>query len=62
MPLIGLRIINNISTGGEYGFYYGSYGVGGGIQNSIVSNNTFTNTQRETVHIDLDKHSGNIYE
>lgn len=61
MPLAGETITNNISNGGEYGFYYGNYENGGGLQNSIVANNTFANAQKTAVHIDPDKHFGNIY-
>jgi parallel beta-helix repeat protein len=61
MPLTGIKITNNITYSGEYAFYYGNYGTGGGIQNSLVANNTFVYTQRETVHIDGDKHSGNVF-
>jgi parallel beta-helix repeat protein len=61
LPLTGIRITNNITYGGEYGFYYGNYGTGGGMQNAVVANNTFVYTQRETVHIDPDNHSGDVY-
>ncbi len=36
-----LKIINNIVIGGIQGFYYGNYGVGGGMKNSVIANNTF---------------------
>jgi parallel beta-helix repeat protein len=61
LPLAGIEIRNNITVGGQYSFYYGNYGTGGGMQNSIVANNTFTNPQQETAHIDASAHSGNLY-
>jgi parallel beta-helix repeat protein len=60
-PLVGIKITDNIANAGRYGFYYGNYMTGGGMQNSTVANNTFANTQQETVHIDADKHSGDFY-
>jgi hypothetical protein len=59
-PLSNVRITNNISYGGQFGFYYDNYGAGSGMQNSIVANNTFANTQQAGVWIASDSgHSGN---
>ena len=59
LPLNGASIINNIVVGGRFGFYYGNYDLGGGMQNALIANNTFVNQTDAAIHIDPDKHSSN---
>lgn len=52
-------VANNIVIGTRYGFYYGSYERGGGMQNALIANNTFVNATEADIHIEPDKHSEN---
>jgi hypothetical protein len=61
MPLSNITVVNNIVVGTLYSFYYGNYEHGGGIQNSLVANNTFVNATKVGVRIDADNHSGNQF-
>ncbi len=61
LPLTDVVIKNNIVDGTSYGFYYGSYGTGGGMQNSLIANNTFANVVSAAINIDPDRHSGNEF-
>jgi parallel beta-helix repeat protein len=60
-PLTGITVTNNIDVGNDYGFYYGSsWGIGGGMQNALIANNTFVNNPRAALKIESDPgHSGN---
>ncbi len=61
-PLANLTITNNVAVNGASGFYYGNYGSGGGIQNSLIANNTFVNATNIAIYIDPSPgHSGNTY-
>lgn len=51
-------IANNIVVGDRTGFDYGSYGIGGGLQQTTVTNNTFVNTAGPAISIAADAHSG----
>lgn len=55
------RVINNIVVGGGWGFFYGRYGLGGGMKQTLVANNTFVGATRTMLHIDGDAHSGAIF-
>ncbi len=60
LPLSGNTITNNTMVGGVYGFYYGNYGQGGGMQNTLIANNTIANQTDGAIHIDPDSgHSAN---
>jgi parallel beta-helix repeat protein len=62
VPNNGNKIINNITVGGRFGFYYGNYDRGGGMQNNLVAHNTFVNATDAGVHIDTDPgHAGNQF-
>jgi len=52
LPLTNLKVTNNVDVGDDYGFYYGAYGHGGGMQNALIANNTFVNNGRSALHID----------
>ena len=59
-PLANVTVTNNIDIGDDYGFYYGAFGHGGGMQGALVANNTFVNNGRSSLHIDSDLgNSGN---
>jgi parallel beta-helix repeat protein len=47
-------IRNNIVIGGYAGFYYGSYGKGGGLKNFVIANNTFYKATSTMLSIDND--------
>jgi parallel beta-helix repeat protein len=47
-------IRNNIVVGGYAGFYYGSYGKGGGLKNFVIANNTFYKATNTMLFIDND--------
>jgi hypothetical protein len=56
-------IINNIATGGTWGFNYGSYKNGGGLKNFLIANNTFSSAPVSMLHIDGDAgHSNTVFE
>lgn len=55
-------IINNIDVGDRDGFYYGNYERGGGLQNSLIANNTFVNDTNAALNIEADAASGNRIE
>jgi hypothetical protein len=53
--LNNIRVIDNIVAGGNYGaMLYGAYGLGGGLRNSLIANNTFYGGQRWVLYIDSD--------
>lgn len=60
-PLMANRVINNIVVAGGWGFFYGRYGVGGGMKQTLVANNTFVGATRAMLHIDGDGHSGAVF-
>lgn len=51
-PLADLTITNNIVLWARWGFYYGSYGTGGGLQNVRVANNTFHQPSEFALHVE----------
>jgi parallel beta-helix repeat protein len=56
-------IINNIATGGTWGFNYGSYKNGGGLKNFLIANNTFYSAPGSMLHIDGDAgHLNTVFE
>ena len=61
-PTIGLhriRIADNMVTNCRYGISYGKYGLGGGVQDLTVENNTVIGATQALVHIPDDpSHSG----
>jgi parallel beta-helix repeat protein len=61
-PLTGLTVTNNIVVNTKWGFYYGSYGLGGGLKNTTVANNTFYKAAFTLLWIDSDTHQGSIVE
>lgn len=61
-PSSGLTITNNIVVNSKWGFYYGSYGNGGGLQNTVVADNTFYKATAALLWIDNGPHSGNAIE
>jgi parallel beta-helix repeat protein len=60
-PLMANRVLNNIVVAGGWGFFYGRYGVGGGMKQTLVANNTFVGATRAMLHIDGDGHSGAVF-
>ena len=58
-PLSANRIVNNIVVNSKWGLHYGNYEAGGGVKNTVVSNNTFHRATVAMVWFDADAHSGN---
>lgn len=52
VPLNHLTIINNIVVGTDTDFFYGNYGAGGGMKNTLVANNTFYGAHGFVVYIE----------
>jgi parallel beta-helix repeat protein len=50
------KIINNVCVGPGPGLYYGNYGTGGGMKNTLIANNTFHGPYTQTIVIDSDTH------
>jgi parallel beta-helix repeat protein len=61
-PLANLTITNNIVLWPRWGFYFGSYGIGGGLVNVRLANNTFHEPSEEALRIDRGTHRGSIVE
>ena len=61
-PLSDLTITNNIVVNSHWGFYYGAYGNGGGLKNTVVANNTFYKSTGALLWIENDAHSGSVIE
>jgi len=60
-PLNNIEISNNIVAGGQWGFYYGTYGNGGGMKNFTIVNNTFYGATESLIEIlDDPGHSKNV--
>ena len=60
-PLNNIEISNNIVRGGQWGFYYGTYGNGGGMKNFTIVNNTFYGATESLIEIlDDPGHSKNV--
>jgi Ca2+-binding RTX toxin-like protein len=51
------NISNNIFLGGSVSLFYGNFDKGDGLDNTVITNNTFVGGTNETVHIDPDDHS-----
>jgi parallel beta-helix repeat protein len=61
-PLNNNSILNNIVVGGSYGFFYGSYDNGGGLKNTKILNNTFSNAAETLLYVDPDKdHTNTLF-
>jgi Ca2+-binding RTX toxin-like protein len=61
-PSLDRNIIrNNISVGNSAGFFYGNYEQGGGLKNTQVINNTFSQGTQELLHIDADGHTNTTF-
>lgn len=56
-----ISIINNILVSNNVGFYYGSYGLGGGLKNFTFANNSIYMSRAEMIHVDADTHSNAIF-
>ncbi|MBV8519652.1 MAG: right-handed parallel beta-helix repeat-containing protein [Acidobacteria bacterium] len=50
-PLTDLTITNNIVAWARWGFYYGNYDQGGGLQNVTVAHNTFYHSHEESIRV-----------
>lgn len=59
LPSSGIRIFNNIMVGTRFGFEYGNYQRGGGMQDVLIANNTVVNAVEAAIKIDPDQHRGN---
>jgi parallel beta-helix repeat protein len=56
------RVTNNIAVNTRWSVFYTSVGgvVGGGLKNTLVSNNTFYKAATAMLSIDTDLHAGNV--
>jgi parallel beta-helix repeat protein len=61
-PITNLTITSNIVLKMKWGFYYGRYGLGGGLKNVTVANNTFYNNTYGALWIDADAHLNSFIE
>ncbi len=61
-PLSDLTIVNNIVVNSHWGFYYGAYGNGGGLKNTVVANNTFYKSTAALLWIENDAHANSVIE
>ena len=61
-PLSDLTITNNIVVNSHWGFYYGAYGNGGGLKNTVVANNTFYKSTGALLWIENDAHANSVIE
>lgn len=59
-PSTGNIIKNNIVLNTKWGFYYGAYGLGGGLKNTTVTNNTFYQSTYAAIWIQSDLHAGSL--
>ena len=59
-PSTGIVIKNNIVLNTKWGFYYGAYGLGGGLKNTTVTNNTFYQSTYAAIWIQSDVHAGSL--
>lgn len=59
-PSTGIVIKNNIVLNTKWGFYYGAYGLGGGLKNTTVTNNTFYQSTFAAIWIQSDAHAGSL--
>jgi hypothetical protein len=53
-PLSGNKIVNNIVAGFQYGIRYQDYAAAGGMQNTLIANNTFVNQTTAAIEIGVD--------
>jgi Right handed beta helix region len=60
VPLENSIIRNNLVANTRDSFYYGSYILGGGMQNMRIVNNTFINAERNALYVDADAHTGTV--
>jgi|GEM_PF-670259 len=60
-PSNNITIINNVLVNNNYAFYYGSYGIGGGLKNFVFANNTIHTSRLESIHVDTDAHSNAVF-
>jgi len=60
-PNNNLKAINNIFVNNGYGLLYGNYGMGGGMKNTLIANNTFyNNSMAGMISIESAAHSATI--
>lgn len=59
-PSTNIVISNNIVLNTKWGFYYGAYGLGGGLKNTSVTNNTFYQSTFAALWIQSDAHAGSF--
>ena len=59
-PSTDIVISNNIVLNTKWGFYYGAYGLGGGLKNTSVTNNTFYQSTFAALWIQSDAHMGSV--
>jgi parallel beta-helix repeat protein len=59
-PSTGIVVKNNIVLNTKWGFYYGAYGLGGGLKNTTVTNNTFYQSTYSALWIQSDAHAGSL--
>jgi parallel beta-helix repeat protein len=59
-PSTGIVVKNNIVLNTKWGFYYGAYGLGGGLKNTTVTNNTFYQSTYAAIWIQADAHAGSL--
>lgn len=66
-PMNNNKISNNIVIGRQFGLRYQDYGAAGGLQNTLIANNSFVNQSLGAINIGvgspaLDSFSGNVTE
>jgi parallel beta-helix repeat protein len=61
-PSTDIVISSNIILNTKWGFYYGAYGLGGGLKNTTVANNTFYQSTYSALWIQSDAHAGSVVE
>jgi parallel beta-helix repeat protein len=59
-PSTDIVVTNNIVLNTKWGFYYGAYGLGGGLKNTSVTNNTFYQSTFAAIWIQSDSHAGSF--
>ena len=57
-----IRITNNVTVGGKYGFGYGNFELGGGLRNTVVMNNTFYGAAVWPLFIANDAHESTVFD
>jgi parallel beta-helix repeat protein len=60
--LKNIRVTNNITIGGKYGFGYGNYQHGGGLHGAVIANNTFYGATDRVLYLEPDPHDSTTVE